>query len=415
MRDKRRDEHPPGDDIPDGMRILPYDAEFRERPHAILRELRERCPVHRDREFDRVLLSRHADAEAILRHREYGVDPRKAREDDPVRRFLREDDEEPSMLFLDDPDHQRLRNLVSRSFTPRRAEEWRPLVRQVAEELLDEVDQRGEPEFDLIAALAAPLPAIAIARILGVDASQQEDFKRWSEASSLAFFNPLASEEEQQAGLEGYEALLACFRREIAMRRESPADDLLGHLVRAEEDGDRLSESELLTMCNLLLIAGNVTTSDLIGNGTRALLQHPDELAKLRADPGRIGNAVEEMLRFDPPVTVTGRISWNEDEIDGVGVGARESVTILLSSANRDGAVHPDPDRFDIDRRDIRVLSFGGGAHLCLGAHLARVEAQEAIGALIARHPKLRAADAPEVWKTVPSFRGLAEYRVRVD
>ncbi|MDG2308661.1 MAG: cytochrome P450 [Candidatus Binatia bacterium] len=410
----KRDEHDPGEDIPEGLRLLPLDPVFRERPHEVLKELREKCPVHRDRTFDRVVLSRHTDVEDVLRARNYWVDPRKSLPDDPVRRFA-DDDQEPSMLFLDAPDHQRLRNLVSRSFTPRRSEEWRPVVREVAAELLDAVDRAGEREFDLVKALAAPLPAIAIARILGVDPARQESFKAWSEASSAAFFNPFASEEAQRLGEEGYAALEECFLREIASRRETPADDLIGRLVAAEEDGDRLSEQELVTMCNLLLIAGNVTTSDLIGNGTRVLLQHPEALAQIRAAPTRITNAVEEMLRFDPPVTVSGRIASEDTEIDGVEIGARESVTTLLASANRDPAGHPDPDRFDIDRQDIRLLSFGGGAHLCLGAHLARVEAQEAIGALIARYPNLRAAESEEVWKQVPGFRGLAEFRVRID
>lgn len=415
MTDRRRPEQGPEDDVADGMQILPQDPVFREDPFPRLKQLRERSPVHRDREFGVLVVSDHRNVEDLLRHREYGVDPRKAREDDPVRRFAPPDGEEPSMLFLDAPDHQRLRNLVSRSFTPRRAEGWRSLVQQVAAELLDAQEAKGEPEFDLVEALAAPLPAIAIARILGVDASRQADFKEWSEASSAAFFNPFASEEEIQRGIEGGENLEACFREEIERRRTEPADDLLGQLVAAEQDGDRLSERELLTMCGLLLVAGNVTTSDLIGNGTRVLLQNPTELAKLREDPARIKNAVEEMLRFDPPVVVSGRIAFQDGDVDGVEIGARESVTVMLSSANRDPSVHPDPERFDIDRKDIQHLSFGGGAHLCLGAHLARVEAQEAIGALVARHPKLRLSDRPPVWKQVPSFRGMSELWVRVD
>lgn len=415
MTDRRRDEHPPGDDVPDGMRILPQDPVFRENPHPVLKELREKCPVHRDRSFDRVALSRHGDAEHILRHRGYGVDPRKTREDDPSRRFIPPDGVQPSMLFLDDPDHQRLRNLVSRAFTPRRVEEWRSVVREVTKELLDAVDAAGESEFDLVDALAAPLPAIAIARILGVDPAQQQEFKRWSEDSNVAFFNPFASLEEQQKGMDAIVALRECFEREIAKRRANPSDDLIGRMVAAEEDGDRLSEEELITMCNLLLIAGNVTTSDLIGNGTRVLLQHPEQIEKLRADPSLLPNAVEELLRFDPPVTVTGRVAFDDDEVDGVEVGKGESVTILLSSANRDPAANDDPDRFDVERKEVRHLSFGGGAHLCLGAHLARLEAQEAVGALLARYPRLRKADAPEVWKEVPSFRGLSQFRVRID
>lgn len=415
MTDRRRDEHAPGEEIPDGMRIVPQDPAFRENPHPILRELREKCPVHRDRAFDRVILSRYADAESILRDRGYGVDPRKTREGDPSRRFIPPDGVQPSMLFLDDPDHQRLRNLVSRAFTPRRVEEWRPVVQNVVKDLLDAVDASGESEFDLVEALAAPLPAIAIARILGVDPAQQRDFKRWSEESNVAFFNPFASEEEQQAGMEALLALRECFEREIAGRRTTPSDDLIGRMVAAEEDGDRLSEEELITMCNLLLIAGNVTTSDLIGNGMRVLLQHPDQMEKLRSEPSLLANGVEELLRFDPPVTVTGRVAFEDDEVDGVEIGGGESVTILLSSANRDPAVNEDPDRFDVERTNIHHLSFGGGAHLCLGAHLARLEAQEAMGALLSRYPRLRRADAPEVWKEVPSFRGLSEFRVRVD
>lgn len=393
---------------------MPIDPVFREDPHPVLHELRERCPVHRDREFNRVVLSRFADVEAVVRSREYWADPRKALPDDPVRRFVA-DGVEPSMLFLDDPDHQRLRNLVSRAFTPRQAEQWRPLVREVARELLDRLDPGGADGFDLIEALAGPLPAIAIARILGVDPAEQAQFKQWSEAATTSFFDPFAGEDAQRAGEEAAAALDACLRSEIARRREKPADDLIGQLVAAEEGGDRLTEDELVTMCNLLLIAGNVTTTDLIGNGTRALLEHPEQLAALRADPTRIGNAVEEMLRFDPPVTVTGRVVPTDTRIDGVDVDARESVTVLLSAANRDPAVNPDPDRFDITRSDIRLLSFGGGAHLCLGAHLARVEAQEAIGALVARFGHLRAAETPAEWKSVPGFRGLARFRVRVD
>jgi len=303
---------------------------------------------------------------------------------------------------------------VSRAFTPRRAESWRPSVKRVAHELLDAVDASGAREFDLIAALAGPLPAIAIARILGVDARRQADFKRWSEVSSAEFFNPFSSDEQKAEAEVARAALDEVFRAEIAKRRVQSHDDLIGEMVRAEQEGDRLSESELVTMCGLLLIAGNVTTTDLIGNGVRALLQHEGELAKLRRHPNLLPNAVEEMIRFDPPVTDSGRITPRDMLIAGVPVHAGESMTTHLSAANRDPAANADPDRFDVTRQEIRVLSFGGGAHLCLGAHLARVEAQEAVGALLERYPKLRSAGRPEVWKQTPGFRGLVEYWVRV-
>jgi cytochrome P450 len=398
---------------PTDLELMPFDSEFRENPHPRLRELRQRCPVSRASDSNRVRTASFDSCEAMVRDRKFGVDPRKSLPDDPVRMFSFEG-EQPSMLFLDDPEHARLRNLVSRAFTPRSAESWRPGVRSVASELLDAVDARGEREFDLVEALAAPLPAIAIARILGVDESKQADFKQWSETSSASFFNPFSSDDQKAEAERARDQLNQCFVDEIEKRRHQPSDDLIGQLVRAEQEGDRMSESELVTMCFLLLVAGNVTTTDLIGNGTRALLQHPDELAKLQSDPGRIRNVVEEMLRFDPPVTVTGRITPEDTTIEGVPVHAGESMTALLSAANRDPEANPDPDRFDTSREDIRYLSFGGGAHLCLGAHLARVEAQEAVGALVARYPNLRPADRPEVWKQTPGFRGLAEYWVSI-
>lgn len=399
---------------PSAMKLMPFDEEFRKDPHPRLKQLRETCPVHREPDFDRVQVSSFAEVRSMLYDLALGVDPRKASEDDPVRQFARTDGGEPSMLFLDDPAHARLRNLVSKSFTPRQAEGWRPEIRKVASELLDAVDASRQGEFDLIAALASPLPAIAIARILGVDPAQQADFKQWSEIMSAVFFNPFSSEEEQAIAERAGEQLDAVFRAEIARHREEPRDDLIGQMVRAEEEGDRLTEDELVTMCNLLLIAGNVTTTDLIGNGTRALLQNPDQLARLQENPDLIKGTIEEMIRFDPPVLASGRITERDMTIQGCPVHARESMTAHLTAANRDPAANPDPDRFDIERKDIRHLSFGGGAHLCLGANLARVEAQEAIGALVARYPNLRTTGREEVWKQVPGFRGLSEFWVAV-
>ncbi|MGH0028539.1 MAG: hypothetical protein ACQGVC_02015, partial [Myxococcota bacterium] len=186
-------------DAPSALQLMPFDEEFRRDPHPRLKRLRETCPVHREPDFDRVQVSSFETVRNVLYDKRLGVDPRKSLEGDPIRQFQRDDGGEPSMLFLDDPAHARLRNLVSRSFTPRRAEGWRPEIRKVATELLDTVDASGEREFDLIAALAGPLPAIAIARILGVDPARQADFKQWSETMSADFFNPFSGEEEQAA------------------------------------------------------------------------------------------------------------------------------------------------------------------------------------------------------------------------
>ena len=399
--------------LPDGVRLTVLDDEYREDPHRILAELRRRAPVHWDREFHQFVLTRHDDVERVVRDQSFWVDARKSTEPDFFGRTEMMRDRDPSMLGLDDPEHKRLRLLVSRAFTPRAVDTWRPVVRDVAGELLDAVEKNAGNEFDLVAALAAPLPAIAIARLLGVDPAQQADFKKWSEASVEAGFNPLASEEQKGAAERARKALDACFRAEVERRRAHPTDDLIGKMVAAEEEGEQLTEREIVTMCDLLLVAGNVTTSDLIGNGVRALLENPDQLRLLQQRPSLLPNAIEEMMRYDPPVTQTGRIAPRDVEIGGVPIRQGQSITTDLGAANRDPDVYPDPDRFDVEREDTHHQAFGGGAHLCLGAHLARLEAQEAIGGLIERFPRLRASDRSFTYKRVPGFRGLAEYWVR--
>ncbi len=394
--------------LPQGMQLTPFDPAFREDPYPILHELRRRAPVHRDEELRRWVVTRHDDVAFVLRHKEFLVDPRKARPDAFHRMFeTRGGDEEPSMLFLDDPEHKRLRGLVSRAFTPRAVEQMRPRVRRLAHALLDRVP---EGEFDVMAALAAPLPAVAIAMMLGVDEADQERFKTWSETSNEVFFNPFADAAEQARGQEAVEALQRFFQDEIRKRRAEPRDDLIGGLCRVEEDGDRLSEAEIVTMCNLLLIAGNVTTTDLIGNGVKALMDHPEQLETLRGRTDLVPNAVEEMLRYDSPVVNSARIAPYDFELGGVAIGKGESVLTVLGAANRDPEVYPDPDRFDVEREDTHHQSFGGGHHLCLGAHLARLEAREAIAALLERFPRLEPAARPHVYRQVPSFRGLKEY-----
>jgi cytochrome P450 len=401
--------------IPEGIALTPLDPAFRADPNPSFHLLRERAPVHRDRGFgNRVVLTRHDDVMRVVRDLEFWVDPRKSLPDDPVRMFISDAmaEGEPSMLFLDDPGHRRLRNFVSRSFTPRTIERTRPIIKEVARELVDAVEAGTSAEFDLMEALAAPLPAIAIARLLGVDTADQAKFKLWSVASSEAFFNPFAGDDLKRRGELASIALSDYFTAEVQNRRESHSDDLIGQMVAAEMEGDQLTVQEIITMCNLLLIAGNVTTTDLIGNGMRALLGNPDQHRRLREKPELIQNAVEEMLRFDPPVTSTGRIAPRDIEIDGIPIRQGESITLLLAAANRDPAIYPDPDRFDIERKDTHHQSFGGGAHLCLGAHLARIEAQEAIAAVVNRFPNLRDAGRAPVYKQTPGFRGLAEYWV---
>lgn len=407
------DEHTPN--VPAGAELSPFDEEFRENPHPRLKALREHCPAHRDPEFNHVSISSEALVREKVRDHSLYVDPRKARDGDWVKNFEDPTNErEPSILFLDNPDHGRLRRMVAPEFTPRRAETRRLMVREIAEALVAAIEPNERGEFDLMMTLAGPLPALAIGRILGVPEEDAEDFKEWSEIASAGFFTGPLDPDLQAAGMSAGEKLEALFQREVQHRRETPADDLIGKMVRQQQEGAEFSDQEILTMCNLLLVAGNVTTSDLIGNGSRTLIEHPEQWDALRNDPDKMAGAIEEMLRFDPPVTVTGRITMTELPVGDQKLDERESMTILLSAANRDPALHDDPDRFDIERGDSEHFSFGGGAHFCLGAHLARLEAQEAIRALVARFPRLENVPGGARWKQVPGFRGMSEFRVRV-
>ncbi len=402
---------PASSGLPEGMALTPLDERFREDPYPILKTLRERAPVHEDTQLRRYICTRHDDVKQILRDAAFWSDPRKANEGTFTRNFLLNDpDAEPSMLLMDEPDHRRLRSLVSASFTPAAVERWRERVRDVVERVLGEIQ---DEEFDLISRFAGPVPTVVIAEMLGIDPSMHGDFKRWSDQSVTVSFNPFASDEERAVGEAARSSLDAFFRAEIARRRQDPGEDLISDMIRAEENGDRLSIDEMVQQCNLLLVAGNVTTTDLIGNGTRALLEHPDQLDKLRADPSLIRNAVEEMLRFDSPVVNSGRIPNRDVVFAGCPIRRGESLNVSLSGANRDPAVYPDPDRFDIEREDTHHQSFGGGRHLCLGAHLARLEAQEAILALISRFPNLRPSEKGHTFHAIPSFRGMTSLWVR--
>ncbi len=398
------------DELPTGVALTALDEAFRSDPYPILARLRSGNPVLHDEALGRYVYTSHDDVKAILRDKDLWSDPRKANPGTFTREFLGSSDEEPSMLLMDEPDHRRLRMLVSRPFTPAAVQRWRTQIEETVEAVLDGI---GTDEFDLIAEFAGPVPTIVIARMLGIDESKVETFKAWSDTSVKIAFNPFSSPEELEAGQQAGEALNAFFAGEISARRADPGSDLISDMIRAEAEGETLAESEIIAQCNLLLVAGNVTTTDLIGNGMKALLDHPDQLAKLRADPTLIENAVEEMLRFDSPVTNSGRIANREVDFGGCPVHQGESLSTSLAAANRDPAVYPDPDRFDIERADTHHQAFGGGRHLCLGAHLARLEAQVAILGLLDRYPNLEHSDRGFRYASVPTFRGMTEFWVR--
>lgn len=398
--------------VPTGIELTALDAAFRADPYPVLEKLLEAEPVHYDAVVKRWVLSAHDDIEAILKDKAlWAADARKALPGTYMALFAPRDGHEPSILMLDDPDHGRLRGLVNKAFTPRAVEKLAPRIQEIVDGLLDAVADK--PGFDVIADFSGPLPTIVIAEMLGIDPADQADFKRWSDALG-AGFDPAPTPETTQKLQEASQALDAYLRRTIDQRRAEPRDDLISAMIAVEEAGDQMTTDEIITMCGLLLTAGNLTTTDLIGNGVLALLEHPDQMAMLRADPSLTKNAVEEMLRYDSPVVETARIATRDTEIAGCPVKKGESALVFLATANRDDSVYRNGDEFDITRDDVHHHSFGGGVHFCLGAPLARLEAQIAIASLLKRFPALRRAEGELEYRGLPAFRGLVRLDVLV-
>ncbi len=403
--------------LPNGIALTALDETYREDLHKVLDRLRTEAPVHEDTELGRIILTRHDDVRGLLRNREWGVDPRKSSADSYVRLITGTNTPEgienyqPSMLFLDDPDHKRLRALVSQAFNPRAIENMRARTHEITSALLDEM--AGRDEIDFIAEFAGPLPTLVIADMLGVALEDRNDFKRWSD--DLIFgFDPIRDDETNKRIEASGEAMRAYFDKTIAARRANPKDDLISDLVRAQEAEDSLNDEEIMSMCTLLLIAGNVTTTDLIGNGLYALLTHPDQMEKLKADPSLIENAIEEILRFDSPVTDSARLPFSDEVIDGCPIKKGYTTYTSLAAANHDPSVYPEPHKFDIEREDTHHQSFGGGIHMCLGAPLARLEAQIGMNAFLARFPNVHLSDTPGKRRHLPSFRGFETLPVRL-
>jgi cytochrome P450 len=310
-----------------------------------------------------------------------------------------------NMLDMDPPDHQRLRSLVSKAFTPRLIERLRPRVQAIADGLLDAVQDRGE--MDLIDDYAFPLPITVIAELLGVPAEDRDSFREWSDA---AVSGNTTQEHLDKVLIPHMQAFTDYLHALFEEKRKNPKDDLVSALLRAEEAGDKLSEDELLGMVFLLLVAGHETTVNLIGNGVLALLQHPDQLQKLKDDPSLIKPAVEELLRYDGPVeTSTERFAREDVRIGETVIPRGEMVLVVLAAADHDPERFADPDELDITRVDNRHLAFGKGIHHCLGAPLARMEGQIAISTLLARMPDLRLKGSPESlsWRPGLTLRGL--------
>ena len=380
----------------------PFLPEFIENPFPVYHRLRSEDPVH-ESPMGFWVLTRYDDVAGMLRDARFG---RKGFDTLLQARFG-EAGFDLSMLFRDPPDHTRLRALVSKAFTPRVVEEMRGRIQEIVDALLDRAQDVGR--MDVIADLAYPLPLIVICEMLGVPTENRDLFRRWSVdiARSLDAIALPTEPEVIERGTAARHALADYFRGLIAERRRRPKADLLSDLIAAEEQGDKLTEGELMATVLLLFVAGHETTVNLIGNGTLALLRHPVELRALRADPGLIGSAVEELLRYDGPVQRTGRMPNTDVALGGRTIRKGALVLGLIGAANRDPAHFPDPDRLDITRGDNRHLAFGWGIHFCLGAPLARLEAQIAILALVRRLPRLALATARLEWRRASTLRGL--------
>jgi len=390
-------------------------------PYPFYRTLRASNPVFRLPVGDAAspgvwLLTRHADVHAVLRDARFSVDRRRARiiRDNidrlPIGMALGPEGGLRTMLVMDPPDHTRVRGLVSKAFTPRRVAALRPRIEQIVEELLGEAGERGA--MDLIADFAAPLPAIVIAELLGVPAEDHRKFKQWSTelVTAVGTGNPLAMREHFEKALG---QLIAYLRGIIAERRRATRDDLISAMIEAQEERDALTDAELVATSNLLLLAGHETTTNLIGNGTLALLRNPDQLARLRAQPALLHTAIEEMLRYDSPVQATVRVATEDVELGGQKIPAEALVITGIGAANRDPAVFDDPEGLDLGRADNRHLSFGFGVHFCLGASLARLEAEVAFGALLERLPRLELATESVSYRSNMILRGLTALPVR--
>ncbi len=404
--------------VPSLFELTPLNETYRVDPHAMLDDLRGRCPAHRDPMSGSLVLSRYADVRAVVNNRELWRDPLHAEEGAHLQRRLLADYDptkprtsQTSILMLDDPDHARVRQPLAQALYARVAR-FKPEVERIIGEALDAV--AGEAEFDLMERYCVPIPIDVIASILGVDHSRLTEFREWSEGL-IQGLNPFRTPEQTEAMIAAEAALRTYFSEAIVDRRANPGDDLISDMVQLQSAGADLSDDELRINLTALLVGGNLTTTDLIGNAVRLLILNPSELAKLKADPSIINSVVEEVLRYEPPVDITGRIASGDIEMGGCPMHAGQAVTVVLRAANRDPEVFEEPHRFDVSRKHKPHVSFGGGAHICIGAPLARLEAQVALVRLFERFPDLQLAepDATPDWRTLPFFRGMQTLRVR--
>ena len=374
---------------------------FIEDPYRTYEQLRQKDPVHRMRLIEAWALTRYEDVQDVLADHKRFTNAERNYDYMQYRTFL----------DLDPPDHTRLRGLVSKAFTPRAVRELGPRVQELVDELLDAVAGKGR--IDLISDFAFPLPVIVIAEMLGVPAQDRTRFREWSDDIALSV-NPLLNSEQIERVQQATEELFEYFEGIIEQRRQAPQNDMISALLAAEEEGDRLTHEELLSTLMLLLVAGNETTRNLIGNGMLALLKNPAQLQRLREHPELLDSAINELLRYDSPVQMDARNAIDDVEIGGKRIAAGQRILAIVGAANRDPQIFANPDQLDIGRDEVSHLSFGRGIHYCLGSPLAILEGRIAFTSLLDRFSSIRLASEP-VFKDQIVLRGVEELWVEVE
>ena len=387
------------------------DAAFLANPYPAYQALRAAGPLHWSTEFfgGAWLLTCHADVEQVLRDPRFSaqrtggwVTDREETKGELAgfqQLFAR------AMLFLDAPDHTRIRKVLNAGFKPAQIQALEPFIAQTVAELLDAVGDA--PGFDFMQAVARQLPTRVIAKMMGIEEAANADFAVWSDDLAVFIGAPLATHSQARRAQASLLAMGRYFDQLLAERRNNPGDDLVSRLLQAEADGALLNHAELLAQCAMLLFAGHETTRNLLGNGLHALLAHPDQWQRLQNDPSLVPSAVRELLRFDSPVQYTGRRVAADLELHGQMLRRGDLVVPLIGAANRDPARHPEPDRLDVAGRDGASISFGSGAHICIGALLTRIEAEITFRQVLQRWPNLRLASTPPQWADNPAYRGL--------
>lgn len=395
-----------------GVVWYPLDVGFLANPYPSYRELRRKDPYHYSPLTKSLVLTRYEDCDQILRnHKQFSNDPRNGETlNQDVRGQLT-----PSILSLDPPDHTRLRGLVNRAFTPRAVAKMEDHIRATAHAMIDEALAKGNGsgQIDLISVLANPLPTVVIAEMIGVPTADRDEFKLHSDRFARVL-EPNLTPEEGQLVLETADWFEEYFGRIIEQRRDAPRDDLVSALVDAEEEGEKLTTDEMQVTLRLLLVAGNETTTNLIGNGMLALLKNPEQLQILRDQPDLLGNAVEELVRYDSPVQVDRRIALEDVELGDKVAPKRSGVAVVIGGANRDPEQFERPEELDVTREDAGNVSFGRGIHHCLGAPLARLEGRIAFEALLDRFDEIKLGAPRPKFKPNVVLRGLTKLNLEV-